>query len=402
MNTSSPYLPNLTPLRGIAALLVVFFHADLMLLNGQLFLLRYPDSHLVEKLYLMVDFFFVLSGFILFHVYTTWFKDGVNGSSFKKFTVARFARVYPLHFFTLVYVVIAWSIFIQTGVPGGPFMNSFNTWVSIPTNILLIQSMNVHDWFSWNSASWSISTEWWMYMIFPFFVGPFLKLNTVGRIFVFFACIGGYLLIMLYLQQFVTFPEALSFIKPAKPQIDINVGYQFGFVRCICGFVLGMLAYLLYKDEIGKNLFGNGWTIILLTLAMLVCFHFGVLDVISVCFFPCIILSAAYGSSKINTICTTKPMQRIGDWSFSIYLVHQPIIFTFGYILLYVNRKSPGNWIPTLPVMWAWIICILFIALTLLLSSYTYKYVEVPARKWINKKFAGGRYEAQVKPVPIS
>ncbi|HEX4852006.1 MAG TPA: acyltransferase, partial [Puia sp.] len=389
MVSPTPYLANLTPLRGIAALLVVFFHADLMLLNGQLFLLKYPNSHLVEKLYLMVDFFFVLSGFIMFHVYTKWFKENVQGSSFRQFAIARFARVYPLHFFTLVYVVIAWSIFIQSGIDGGAFLDSFNTWVSIPTNILLIQSMNLHDWFTWNSASWSISAEWWMYMLFPFLVRPFLKLNSIGRIAVFIACIGGYLLIMFYLQQFVKLPERLSFIKSPTPPTTIDVGYQFGFVRCVCGFVMGMVAYLLYKDGIGRNFFGKGWTIVILALVMLLCFHFGIWDAISVCLFPCIILCAAYGSAKINAVCTSKPMQRIGDWSFSIYLVHQPIIFTYGYILIYKNGKTEQNWIPSVSVFWSWIICILFIALTLVLSSFTYKYIEVPARKWINKRFAG-------------
>ncbi len=109
------YLPNLTPLRGIAALLTVIFHVDLYTGMGGGGLLRQENSMLISKLYLMVDFFFVLSGFIMCHVYGKWFSSSVDKSSFKKFTIARFARVYPLHFFTLLYLVALRIWFITAG-----------------------------------------------------------------------------------------------------------------------------------------------------------------------------------------------------------------------------------------------------------------------------------------------
>ena len=354
-------------------------------------LLKTKDSHFLDKMYLMVDFFFVLSGFIMMHVYRTGFQDSVTGLEFKKFTIARFARVYPLHFFTLLYLIALRIWFLSaTGTDHNPFSTISNSWEAIPTNLLLIQSMNVHNWFSWNNAAWSISTEWWMYMLFPFLVKPFSKLNAVGRVMVVLACIGGYLLIIFYIQDLVAFPEPMAFIKPFLAN-SLNVAYDWGFLRCMFGFVLGMMMYLGYKEGFAKNFFGNGTTFAGLVLGMCVCLHFGVLDVFTVSFFPLLILSGAYGSKKMNAFFGTNVLQRLGDWSFSIYLVHQPIIYTIEAITVYLNPPKPGV-APTGPPpvpepQVAWLIALGFIALTLFVSFLTYRFIEVPARKWINARF---------------
>jgi hypothetical protein len=91
------YLAALTPLRGIAALLVVVFHAGIFI--GPL--VDPAASGLIGHGWLWVDFFFVLSGFILTHVYGGYFQEKVTWSSYKKYLLARFARVYPLHLVTL-------------------------------------------------------------------------------------------------------------------------------------------------------------------------------------------------------------------------------------------------------------------------------------------------------------
>ncbi len=383
------YLPNLTPLRGIAALLTVIFHADLYIGMGGDALLRFKDSLLISKLYLMVDFFFVLSGFIMCHVYGKWFSGSVEGFSFKKFTIARFARVYPLHFFTLLYLVALRVWFVSAGgKDADPFGAASFTWQSVPTNLLLIQSMNVHNWFTWNNAAWSISTEWWMYMLFPFLVAPFMRLSSAARVAVVLACFAGYVFIMLVIQNYVTVPESLSFIKP---QPTINVAYQYGFLRCLFGFIIGMMIYLGYKEDFARKFFSNGTVLIIATVGLLICLHFAVPDVISVSFYPLIILSAAYGSPKMNVVFGNKIMQRLGDWSFSIYLVHQPIAYTVFTLAAYFNTASNevnGSGPPPKPaILTAWIICLVFIAVTLLLSWLSYKYIEVPSRNWINNRF---------------
>src|ERR1700712_834707 len=112
---SNKYLPNLTPLRGIAALLTVVFHVDIVLSTFGGHLLDGNKSSLISRMYLMVDFFFVLSGFILCYVYAKSFAGPVKGPGFKRFTIARFARVYPLHLFSLLLTTFFLFLLHQRG-----------------------------------------------------------------------------------------------------------------------------------------------------------------------------------------------------------------------------------------------------------------------------------------------
>src|ERR1700750_78824 len=121
VNRKISYLSNLTPLRGIAALLTVIFHIDIFLGWAMI----PPDgSPLLSHMYLMVDFFFILSGFIMCHVYGNRFLKDVRVTEFKKFTIARFSRVYPLHLFTLVSTVVMLFLFAQMGVPKNAYLQA--------------------------------------------------------------------------------------------------------------------------------------------------------------------------------------------------------------------------------------------------------------------------------------
>ena len=385
-----PYLSNLTPLRGIAAILTVIFHVDLNIGRGGDVLLKFKDSFLFNRMYLMVDFFFILSGFIMLHVYGQWFKNDVSGASFKRFTIARFARIYPLHLLTLLYCVALPLIFMAAGgVERNPMSIITNNFWAIPSHLFLIHSMNVNEWFTWNNASWSISTEWWMYMLFPFLVKPFSKLNSVSRVLLVLACFAGYLAITFLIVPIVTVPASIPFTKVKFEFMSINVAYQFGFLRCLLGFILGMMMYQGYIEGFARKFFGNGFTLIAFTIGLCLCLHFAVPDVFSVSFFPLILLSAAYGSPKMDAFFNIKALQRLGDWSFSIYLVHQPLIYTLFTIIAMQNIGKPAV-IPTGPppkmdMLTGWLICVAFVAFTLLVSYLTYRIVELPARNRINQ-----------------
>ncbi|MCU0450829.1 MAG: acyltransferase [Bernardetiaceae bacterium] len=386
MKNPVSYLPNLTPLRGFAALFTVIFHLNLFT-NGSL--LDERHSLLLNKMYLMVDFFFALSGFILMHVYGAWFQDKVTAGTFKKFALARFARVYPLHLFTLLFLVGVRLWFVSTGTPDpDAFAKVGYRWEAVATNLLLIHSMNLHEFFTWNHASWSISTEWWMYMLFPFLAGPFVKLGTAGRWAVAAACWGGYWFIMYQVQPWVVFPEELQFIK-AGTLGTINVGYDWGFLRCLFGFGLGCMVYLAYRDGVGRSILGHGLAFTLIALGMFASLHLALPDAVTAGFFPLLIWSAAYGSPAVDAFLGTRPLQRLGDWSFSIYLIHQPIAFSLMMVMTYLNPpQQAATAPPKLDPLTGWLVCLGYLALTLLLSYATYRLVEVPARKWLNGRFA--------------
>ncbi len=380
------YLSNLTPLRGIAAILTVIFHVDLFL-GGALVPLQYSLG--LSRMYLMVDFFFILSGFILCYVYGRYFTESVSAKEFRKFSIARFARVYPLHLATLIYIFLLFFVSAKLKIEPNQIMQIENNGYSFLTNILLLHSMNLHQWFSWVHASWSISTEWWAYMLFPFLVKPFSRLGSTGRGLVALLCFFGYFAIAYYITPSVQFPKAFGWPTDGPiVRTSINVAYQFGYLRCLCGFILGMMLYYGYLENWGRKFLANGYVMLMLAAGVFLTMHFFVSDLLIVAFFPFILLSGAYGSKSIDRFFGIMPLQKLGDWSFSIYLVHQPLILTVLNIDLFIHPTDPKNPAANQPVPTptAWLICLAFITVMLFVSYLSYRFLEVPARKWINSK----------------
>ena len=390
MATKIKYLNNLTPMRGVAALLTVIFHVDIMIGQGGSMLVNHARSMLLSRMYLMVDFFFILSGFIMFYVYGKIFSSSVTKEAFKKFSLARFARVYPLHFVTLCYCILLYFISQKVGIPKLPVVQIDNNSFSILTNVLLLHSMNLHNYFTWNHASWSISVEWWAYMVFPFLVPPILAMGNNKKVIIAILCFVGYLVITFFIIPIVTVPKEIPYAKINPDSLTINVAYEYGYIRCLCGFILGMMVYQAYCAQWLKKVLANGYVLICLVLASFVCMHFDLPDILSVLPFPLILLCGAYGSIGIDKFFAFKPLQRLGDWSFSIYLVHQPLILTLVSIRTYLNQMDHTNaaaGFPPKPEMFTgWLICLGLILVTLVVSFLTYRFIEVPARNRLNGK----------------
>src|SRR3954452_17734389 len=92
-----------TGIRGIAALLVVAYHQEF----GSSYKLPLElSTNVFRRSYLMVDLFFVLSGFIISYVYAARPEKRLSWSDTKDFLFARFARIYPLHFVTMAYMLV--------------------------------------------------------------------------------------------------------------------------------------------------------------------------------------------------------------------------------------------------------------------------------------------------------
>jgi peptidoglycan/LPS O-acetylase OafA/YrhL len=195
MKTAPAYLTTLTPLRGIAALLVVVFHSNLMLAP-------FVDSTrtlFVDNGWLWVDFFFVLSGFVLSHAYGANFQKKVSWSDYRKYLLARFARVYPLHFLTL-WAAVAVILVIRSMADGlAPFFQILFGLHTIPASLVLVQSLHLYGTAPLNTPSWSLSTEWWVYMVFPLLVQPFFRLKGLGKLLVSAGIVALFLGLMYYI-----------------------------------------------------------------------------------------------------------------------------------------------------------------------------------------------------------
>ena len=158
--TRRPALPALTGVRAVAALWVVLFHyrEDLLALAPSLA----PLDTFMRAGYLGVDLFFPLSGFVLAYTYA----DRLRSSSWRgcaDFVRNRFARVWPVHVLTLNLDLAVAALVGTLGVGAGGHRRTVEAYVE---NLAM-----VHTWFndrpSFNAPAWSISSEWFAYLLAP-------------------------------------------------------------------------------------------------------------------------------------------------------------------------------------------------------------------------------------------
>ncbi len=387
------YLTTLTPLRGIAALLVVIFHCNL---EGMQFV-PFGYTSLVSDGWLWVDFFFILSGFIMSYVYEKYFFENISWNKYKKFIGARFSRVYPLHFITTLWAFALAVYIVNSATSLDPFfVANFNP-KSLPACLLLVQSLHLYRAAPLNSPSWSLSTEWWVYMIFPLLVPLFAKLKKAGKWLMFLFLVAFYLLL-----RYKIGPLSQNF---PKGQPTINLVADFGWLRCLAGFLTGMLLFQWYKSKAAYAVLKNSWCFVFFFAATLVCMHFAVMDIIIIALFPFILLTAAYNNTAIKRMLDTRALQRLGDWSFSIYMVHVPIMMIFTCIQI---NKTPGMFadmskmrIQKPDYTHGAIMSIVIVALTILVASLTYRFIEVPARNYLNTAFNTKRKMIQEASVEV-
>ncbi len=375
---SRPYLTTLTPLRGIAALLLVIFHCNLMYSP----FLPQGYTQFLYNCPLWVDFFFVLSGFIMSYTYKKYFYESVNKRNYKKFLGARFARVYPLNIITTLWAFVCSSFIVHLSANLDPLFAEIFNLKALPACLLLIQSMHIgYITPPLNTPAWSLSTEWWVYMIFPFILPLFIRLRRSGKIIV----------PLLIITFYIVLKYMIGPISQGNNGPTIFFMTDFGFLRCVAGFFTGMLLYTFYEHHWGYNLVKRDWFFILVFSGVMVAMHFGLMDIIIIAFFPLIIISAACNQTAIKRILDTRVLQKLGDWSFTIYMVHVPIIWT---LYIFRIRKNPvffsdiGKFFAQKPdFFYGLAMCLLIIALTLATSSIIYRFVEVPARNYLNGSF---------------
>lgn len=368
MQLTHKYLSNLTPLRGLAAIWVVVFHFQALIK----FL---PEkTYLVSKGYMMVDLFFIMSGFIIYHVYKESFQKRISLINFRRFGVARFARVYPLHFITLI-ICIPWFV-IEWG------WGDFTSPTGIITNIFLVHSFGFHKTFTWNFASWSISAEWWAYMVFPFTTFFLYRKKQVAITVLLIFIVLSYMGIIYWIPR----------MDPNDPKMpaphNMDATFDFGFLRGLAGFTTGMLVYKLYESGFMRKIFHRDITAILVIIITLVSLHFNLNDGLCLILFALIVFTFAQSNRFLHRICNNQLAQYLGNISYSIYLVQ---IFPFA-ALIFWEIKLPGvlypkDANPTTSFLIGAGYALIYVILLIGLSSLSYYFIEKPCRKYINARW---------------
>ncbi|MEO1449148.1 MAG: acyltransferase [Bacteroidota bacterium] len=377
------YLPNLTALRGIAAILVATLHFHFFLAA----IVPYAHAGLMDKLYLMVDLFFILSGFIMCHVYEDSFTQGIKGRKYRNFLLARLARIYPLHVLALVAEIGICCFFIATekfdllSVPN-QHLYRFD---AIPIQLVFLQTVGIYNFDTWNAPAWSLSAEWWAYVLFPFLFIAFRKLGYkkwfVGSL----MAIGSWIAIEFLLAPLEPFMDNPP--NPNHKTLDVN--WHYGTLRGITGFIAGMSVWQLFTREVGRSFLGNGWTCAAIAMLSLVSMQIKWIDTLTVVLFACLILSSAYGSPMIDRIYAWKPFVKLGQWSFSIYMWHMILIHIIIACFM-MERSEPVKGLlrplnhGTFFEKWLWFLG--FLVLTSAIGYLSFRFIENPVRKAIRAR----------------
>ncbi|WP_082092741.1 acyltransferase family protein [Devosia epidermidihirudinis] len=298
-------LDEITSARGIAACVVVLYHINAYA-NGAI-AGAFPPLHYGI---LAVDFFFVLSGFILTHVYRDAWRAGTyrHGSFMGK----RFARVWPLHAATLIGV----ALIVLAGARFGLSPEWHPTISSFILNALMLDAEGLTPELAWNQPAWSIGAEWFAYLLFPIFLIVIDRLGNnslraVACVVVFLVCAAA---------------------STALFHVDLmELTYQGGVLRIIPSFLAGVALRYAFDGALARGWGGNGPLIdggLLAGLILMVAA--GYFGLPNAAFWPIIIailfLLALRAHSQTPTPLRYPALVWLGDISYAIYLVHAPVL----------------------------------------------------------------------------
>jgi peptidoglycan/LPS O-acetylase OafA/YrhL len=267
----------------------------------------------VRQSYLFVDFFFVLSGFIISVNYLEKIKCF---SDFKTYFLKRLIRLYPLLFYTVsIYFLylMAGEFFLQ-GLKEDhrPFsvyiLQLLDSLLFLNSTPLLGISQGI------NPPSWSISAEIISYLFFGFGIMIFRKYIVLYSLFVILTCI---------------------YFMVSNNSYVFNNG-DYGFVRGLLGFNFGVLTFLFsQKRRIKSSSFQLPLVILLLVAFFTVdLINVELLKLIFPIIFANLIYVFLYDNSFLNRILLTRSIQFLGKISYSLYLNHY-LILMISYIIFF-------------------------------------------------------------------
>lgn len=279
--TSAIRFEALDTLRGLAALAVAAWHfrPEGVRFNG----------------FLAVDFFLILSGFVLTHAYF-----GRGTFSFPRFAWLRWARMYPLHLATLIAMVI-----VERYASGG-----------IDRSALSLHLLMIHDiglgpgYATFNTPSWTISVEFWINI-------------GVGLIVMWFAPRARLVVLAVIMTIF------LVILVSQASWLNLSTGYLLpgfsaGLVRCAGEFILGIFVYKLYQRFPTVWMpFGGVAALTIFAIALTTPWLVGRMQFLILPVFAGIVYLFAQQRGAVHN--TLVHGRYLGKISFSLYMVHWPV-----------------------------------------------------------------------------
>jgi peptidoglycan/LPS O-acetylase OafA/YrhL len=367
--------------RGIAALLVALFHLNVY---SAIYSLDF-----VRNAFLFVDFFFVLSGFVITHSYGDRMgtREGVS-----TFAVRRFNRLWPLHAIVLLAFVLVEIAKLFMAARGASFyappFTGANSSNAVLWNLAFGQSIGMTNQLTWNPPSWSIAAEFWTYLIFA--ATLHLAATRFSRLT--FAAEG--LLAVLLVASVA--------ILISHSEHGQDATYDLGLFRCLYGFLIGHFVYRLWQ-VCPRDLFDTAF----LEIAVLIIAVFYVsmagrsgYSFLAPLVFAVVVLVFAFEAGPVSKLMSNRGNQWLGRISYSIYMWQAFIIFNLVDRPVSITEKITHRVLTTtdgagsalggeagklivlgghvLPIL----VTLLFLGVLIAVASISYRLIEQPGLEW--------------------
>jgi len=357
-----PMIKALTGIRGVAATWVVLFHFrrtvfGLVPING--YVRKWLDSG-----YLGVDTFFILSGFVIAHVYTAELSERDWRHRYAGYLKARLARIYPVHLLFLL--ILLASDVLSIAKP--PVRDSVLTFAG---NLLMVQA--IPPFQAWNGPSWTISYEFGAYVAFPLLAFALARISSATFAFAWAAvvCLSGAALMAMAL----TAPDVRPFhVVPA-------------LLRIASEFAAGALLYRGWSLLRSRR--SGAWDVWVLagvccTAACLAWMEESYsLQILVVPLLAFLTIACVGSAGPVAAFLESRLLQWSGRISYSLYMSHFTTL-NLGLIILPWQRVVPYS----LPVRVAALIA--YFSFAVLIAHVVYRFVEEPARRrlrgWFDKR----------------
>jgi peptidoglycan/LPS O-acetylase OafA/YrhL len=363
------HVRSLDSLRGIAALMVVVFHFPIVTsLSG---------VPLFRNAWLCVDFFFVLSGFVISFAYGERLNSAAAGI---RFVIRRFGRLWPLHVTLLVafaslQLAKAIAGFLHAGLKTDAFTGVYSL-SDLPANFLLFQAVPINSAESWNGPAWSISVEFYTYIIFAAAALAFrIHRHPILCSAISIACGVG-----------------LYFLSPKYMQTVSAGVITAAILRCMCGFFVGVSVHWLWKRYrlTRPGTLAEVTAVVLTVLFMSLRNMYTPYSLAAPVLFGAVIFVMAHEAGRISTLLLNPAFIRLGELSYSIYMVH---FFIFQVIRIVFTKSlnmapirdadEPAKLLYNIVNPFVGdIVLVGMMAIVIGTSALTYRLVEVPGRDY--------------------
>ncbi len=354
-------MPSLTTLRGVLALWVVAYHFwnDVVLLV--------PAANIFNPIatrgHFAVPGFFILSGYVLSLNYADRFRT-LALRPLLRFWFLRLARIYPVHLATLLAVL---AMVEASDTLGYRLAEGGYTTRDFLLNLLLMQTWVPDFQLNWNYPAWSISSEWFAYLLFPFAAAVLLKRATsTSAMLAFFAvCLTATIVLYLF-------------------------GTKWPYFELICvvpTFFAGVAVERLTRRYPATNRVER-WLPEGLFLALLSACYAPVEPVAVIALLVllvALILALGRNGRSAHRIWSCAPAVYLGEVSYSLYMTHtlaQKIVVR----LLPASHFADATYFIKAGVL------VVDLAMIVGFCLGSYYLIERPVRRWVRRRMARGGY----------